>query len=282
MRILVTGRGTSGSWQIRGEQLGRAIGATVLKSTSDVKGYDCALVVKRPVADTIYALRSAGIPWIWDILDAWPQPHGNMWDEHTAHAWLSEQLAFWRPYGVIAATQAMEDDLLRYFRGPILALPHHGRPGQEQNDIRREVVRVGYQGGLQYIERWSRLISVICKTRGLEWIQEAHSLANLDIVLAIRDISGYPAKKWKSNVKLANAQITGTPVVCSRESGYQETANDGVLWADNEVELQAALDVLRPQCTRRTMAAALLRDAIVLQDVAWTLRHWLEYNVAHA
>ena len=44
MRVLVTGRGTSGSWQIRGEQLGRAAGAHVQAQAIDVAGYEAAVI----------------------------------------------------------------------------------------------------------------------------------------------------------------------------------------------------------------------------------------------
>ena len=36
-------------------------------------------------------------------------------------------------------------------------------------------------------------------------------LSKMDVVLAFRESRGYPAKRWKSNVKLANAQ--GDPVM---------------------------------------------------------------------
>ena len=47
MNLLVTGSGKSGSWQIRGVELGRAIGATVLANAIDIGPFDVALVVKR-------------------------------------------------------------------------------------------------------------------------------------------------------------------------------------------------------------------------------------------
>ena len=40
MKILMTGTGNSGSWRIRGEQLGAAIGADVIPRATEVNGYE--------------------------------------------------------------------------------------------------------------------------------------------------------------------------------------------------------------------------------------------------
>ena len=44
MKILITGRGTSGSWKIRGEQLGQAIGATVAEQRVHVHDFHATIL----------------------------------------------------------------------------------------------------------------------------------------------------------------------------------------------------------------------------------------------
>lgn len=87
MRLLVTGKGgATGSWQIRGEQLGHAIGAEVvpfasLGSTSIGRGV-LPIVVKRSPAQVLKQIGDR--PWVYDVVDAWPQPAGNGWGRDAA------------------------------------------------------------------------------------------------------------------------------------------------------------------------------------------------------
>lgn len=273
MRVLITGRGTSGSWQIRGAQLGAAIGAAVVPDAKEVEGYDLAVLVKRPAAGLIDRLQRAGVPVIWDVVDAWPQPHGNEWSRAQCMAWLREQVRIIRPAGIVAATRAMAADC-EEFGVPVLALPHHARPGLRRNPI-RPVKVVGYEGGEHYLGRWRRVVERECAARGWRFVVNPPTLADLDIVLALRDSAGYAATLWKSNVKLANAQGSGTPVICNREAGYMETASDAERWVDSEAELSAAFDALTDMATRRATAEKLHVSAPRLDRIAMTYIEWL-------
>jgi hypothetical protein len=75
MNVLIVGNG-KGSWQIRGEQLGAAIGARVTSypKAEDWQWADVAVLVKR--AGMIYAplAQAAGVPIVWDAVDFWRQP----------------------------------------------------------------------------------------------------------------------------------------------------------------------------------------------------------------
>jgi hypothetical protein len=74
MNVLVTGSGRSGSWIIRGEQLGRAMGATVLANAIDIGPFDVAVVVKRPPVDLVRRIHTAAVPLVWDIVDRGQAP----------------------------------------------------------------------------------------------------------------------------------------------------------------------------------------------------------------
>ena len=278
MNILMTGRGTSGSWQIRGVQLGRALGATVMPEARDVAPYDAVVLVKRPTPDLLQRLHAAEVPIIWDVVDAWPQPSGNEWSGHACRYWLRNMVEHLRPAGIVAATQKMARDLVAITDAPVIALPHHARPGLRRNPTHAEVRTVGYEGGEQYIERWRPVIEAECRRRGWSFVTQPAELADVDIVLALRDSTGYAPREWKSGVKLANAQGSGTPIVCCREAGYLETQSGGEQWADTPEQLAAAFDALTPQAARIDAARKLLAATPHLHAIAETYRQWLRQH----
>jgi len=276
VKILITGRGTSGSWKIRGEQLGQAIGATVMANAQSIKVFDAAVVVKRAPLDLVTRIRAAGIPLIWDVVDAWPQPHGNEWDRKRCMAWLAGQIATLKPRAIVAATAHMAMDCAE-FGLPVLALAHHARPGLVQNPVREQVATVGYEGAEAYIAGWRHAIEAECRRRGWRFVVNPGSLADVDIVLALRDATGYAPRHWKSNVKLANAQGSGTPFIGCREAGYLEHAiGTAEKWADNPKELSRAFDALTPHAERDRAAGWMRSVAPSLESVARTYRAWLE------
>lgn len=276
MRILITGKGTSGSWQIRGVQLGAAIGADVVPNAQDVRGYDAVVIVKRPTPELLQHLHRAGVPIVWDVVDAWPQPLGNGWDRQRCLEWLASQVRAIRPAGIVAATRAMAQDC-EVFGVPILALPHHARPGLRMNPI-RPIKRVAYEGGEQYIIRWRSAIQAQCARRGWEFVTQPAELADVDVVLALRDAGGYAPRQWKSNVKLANAQGSGTPVICCREAGYLETQSGAERWADTPHELGDAFDSLESAADRIQASRKLKSAELTIDGVAAKYMQWLRSN----
>lgn len=274
MKILVTGSGSSGSWRIRGEQLGAAIGADVLPRATAVRGYDLAIVVKRPPLDLIQRLHEARVPIFYDVVDAWPQPQGNDWNEAQCQSWLAERMRLIRPAAIVAATQAMARDCAG-FGVPVHWLPHHARPGLGINPIRDRVTKVGYEGGAQYLGDWRPFLERECAARGWVFHMEPNAITDLDIVVALRDQRGYAPRAWKSNVKLANAQGSGTPIICNLEAGYLETASGGEVFADTRAQVLAALDALVPQAERAARSRQLLAGARRIEAVAVEYLGWL-------
>ncbi len=272
--ILFTGRGTSGSWRIRGEQLGHALGANVCAAAEKLPRCDLAVLVKRPSPGLVARLHLAKVPIIWDILDAYPQPHGNDWDRETCMTWLRQSVESIRPSALVAATEQMARDCAE-FGLPVLALRHHARPRQEINPIRERVRRVGYEGGEQYLGPWREIMERACKARGWEFAVNPPKLADLDIVVALRSSTGYAAREWKSGIKLANAQGAGVPCILNRAAGYTETASGAEQWADNTDEMNAALDALEPHKVRVQTASMLNRAAPRLQTISDEYGAWL-------
>lgn len=239
--------------------------------------YALAVIVKRLDPRSMAAMRAMRIPIVYDVVDAWPQPHGNLWSRAECMVWLREQLKAVKPYAVVAATRAMAADIEEVgFKGPVLALPHHARPGMALNPIRHRVEVVGYEGGVQYLGKWQPILDAECKRRGWRFAVNPDQLADLDIVVALREANGYAPQTWKSGIKLANAQGSGTPFIGCREAGYRETDNGSALWAGSRAELSGAFDELTDFAMRLLVSEELRAATPRLEDVAAKYREWLE------
>lgn len=277
MRILVTGNGRFASWTIRGRQLGAAIGATVREDASLplIRMHDVVVLVKHPGPALLERLHQARACVVWDVVDAWPQPEGNGWGEAASIAWLCDAVKRIAPQALVGATQHMAADARRCFDGPVCCVPHHAREGQPVATTRNTLARVGYEGHCKQLGRWGAIVADECRRRGWQFVHNPATLSEVDVLVALRDADGHAARHWKSNVKLANAQRCGVPIVCNRESGYLETASGAECWADEPAELHEAFDRLEDAGTRRDAARRLRRATPLLPDVAGRYRRWL-------
>lgn len=262
-RILITGKGTSGSWKIRGEQLGAAIGATVVAQASRavIDAHDLVVLVKRGPEDLVRRIRESGKPLVWDVVDAWPQPTGSNWPREACLQWLRQRLHELRPAACIAATRVMQRDI-EAERVPALCVWHHARPGLQVNPIREQMRLVGYEGSEAHLGTWRQHIDAACQELGLRFVLQPQHLADVDVVVALRQANGYAAMQWKSNVKLANAQGSGTPAIVGMERSYADTDRRGYAAAvAYPQDLVQALHDLAPKWNRARLGAAMRDDA---------------------
>lgn len=276
MKLLFTGRGTSGSWVVRGAQLGEAMGARVvpMASLEDCRWADVIVVVKRVPAELLQRIRQSGRPWIYDIVDAYPQPLCSSWGESESKAWLKEHLAGLRPDCIVWPNQRMKND----FAGGGKVIYHHHRPEIRVNPIREEIKVIGYEGSENYIEAWRPAIEAECRKRGARFVVNPANLADVDVVLALRSKqwNGYAQQHWKSNVKLANAHGSGTPFIGSPEDGYTETASGAEYWAQTPAELSVSLDWLESQSAREEVSARFLQAVLPIDRIAKEYTSWIE------
>lgn len=275
MRILVTGKGgPRGSWQIRGEQLGEAIGAEVFPAAemAEIRPVDLVVVVKRISGRLLACLRAAGRPWVLDLVDGWPQPAGNAWGREQAVAWLQSRLATLAPTAVVFPTTQMLKD--SGWQGPAIVLPHHAWPKYRQRAVAGSVQRVGYEGAEAFLGAWREVAAAECARRGWELVVNG-DLASCDIGLALRDVSGYPAGAWKANTKLANLQALGIPAICSPEASYREFGAGAESFVGTPAELAAAFDLWADHGAREQVAASMVAAAPRLEKVAEVYRQWL-------
>jgi hypothetical protein len=275
MHILITGNGKAGSWKIRGEQLGEAIGAQVCPNAGkrDLLHADLVIVVKRTPDNIIRHLWEMGKPWVFDCVDFWPQPVGNDWSRTEAIRWLRGTLDYLNPSGVVFPTKAMFWEA--QFPGPCTWLAHHARPGMTPLEPRRNVRTVVYEGAEHYLGKWRGIVEVSCARRGWRFLVNPPDIREGDIGVALRDVTGWPGTAWKSNVKLANIQAAGLPFVGSRERGYMETGNGTENYVSDEAELCEAFDRLSSYAVRRMIHVEQVKCAPKLSDLAVAYAAWL-------
>jgi len=269
MKVLVTGnRPTAGSWAIRADQLARPAGFRVEPLTTDIRDAQVVVAVKRHNPELPSICRRAGVPLVWDIIDPWPQPIGNLWDEQTAKAWLYSELKRIRPRLVLASTKRMAADI-KAFGFDAVCVYHHARP-TKLREISDKVRVVGYDGSSLQLGQWADIVRAQCAKRGWDFVTDGSRYAEFDIAIGLRGHQGYAPRHWKSNVKLANAQAAGIPFIGSPESGYLETRVPGCeKFVTDEQSLLMAFDALTPQSARARVAAWMhaVSDVVSVENI---------------
>lgn len=272
MKILICGAG-KGSWVMRGQQLGAALGARVTSSPTDEDFAWCDVVVLIKKHATTHAPRAhkAGKPIVWDALDFWSQPAHNSYKADAATFALQTHIKMIRPALVIGATQAMADAAGTFV--PAAYLPHHSWLGLEPTPPRDEVQVVAYEGNPIYLGRWQGWLTEACEKRGWKFVVNPANLSAADIIVAFRDgiWDGWICREWKSGVKVVNAIAAGRPLLTQNSAAYREIdpdpafiehpnmLNDGLDECEQfrDVAARAAIEVA-PRYTLNAVAARYL------------------------
>ena len=253
MNLLIVGGGKGGSWQIRGVQMGAALGArvTVAPTRDDARWADRIIVVKRALAAWGAQLRAySSAPLIWDAVDFWAQPAQNHLTRDEA---VAVARAYMRPYApdlVIGATWAMAEAL-----GGV-CVPHHARPGLVAQPVRETVQMVAYEGAPVYLGRWQGVLERLCAARGWAFAVNPPRLTDADILVALRDgqWDGWMCRQWKSGVKVVNAIAAGRPIISQAMAAQAEIQPPGSVIA-TEAEIDEALTYWADAGRRRDVAA---------------------------
>jgi len=249
MNVLMIGAG-HGSFEVRGKQLGAALGARVTPMVlqSDLAWADVVVLIKH-AAQYAERVHAAGKPLVWDALDFWQQPVDNIFNEQESFTLLKDYLCHVKPTLTIGATQAMAKACGGVY------LPHHARPGLTPRPVRDKVEVVAYEGTKKYLGQWAKAIDQECARRGWKFVINPPDLSDADIIVAFRDgqWDGWMCREWKSGVKAVNAIAVGRPFIsqeCAavteiRPAGSQinakELSNAFDFWANNEMRAEAGL-----------------------------------------
>lgn len=219
MNILVLGGG-HGSWQMRGVQLGRAMGArvTTQPTETDWALADVVVLVKHGVETFAKQARRCGVPIVWDVLDIWQQSAQNA-DPKATHVARVRALAERAHVSLlVGATQAMADDLGGVY------VPHHARIGLAPTQPREHATTVAYDGRVKYLGAWKKRIEEACQTLGLTFVTNPPDLSKADVLVSFRGgrADGWVCRQWKSGVKVVNAIVAGRPIVCGPSAAEAE------------------------------------------------------------
>lgn len=268
MNVIFTGKGTSGSWQIRGCQIARELEAKAIPmATADqMREADVVIGVKRIPDALLRSIQASGRPFVWDCVDAYPNRESGAWSREKAIDWCAEELHRLQPDVVIWPNQRMREDM----GGGGKVVYHHHRPQIDLNPIRERIQTIGYEGSPIYLEEWGGVIAQECARIGASFLVNPERLADVDVVLALRGkrFQGYPHRHWKSQVKLSNAHGSGTPFIGQAESGYLEATTGAECWIDDASDLSRALDSLASRETRLDVQRMFLSAALPVQTVA--------------
>lgn len=235
-RVLFVGSG-QGSWEVRGRQIGAALGACVTcrPTPLDWRRADVAILVKRAVGYAATAPRRAAL--IWDVLDSWRQPEENHRTTQEYAAEIQRLCVLFQIRHVIGATRQMGDDIGGVY------LPHHARPWLELHPPRESARIVAYEGTRKYLGSWLKALEAVCHARQMRFVVNPPSIADADVVVAFRDgqWDGPLCRQWKSGVKYVNALVAGKPVITQPCAGVDEIAPVACR-VDRIDQLGAALD----------------------------------------
>lgn len=247
MNLLVVGTG-KGSWTMRGQQLGAALGARVTSAptSSDWTWADVAVLVKKAARGYFATARRAGVAIVWDALDFWQQPADNHLGEQASLALLRAWCEELQPALVVGATRRMAE------AAGGLYLPHHSWAGLVPQPARERVEVVAYEGNPQYLGRWHGELEEACAQRGWRFVVNPPDLREVDIFVGFRDgvWDGYMCREWKSGVKIVNAIAAGRPFIGQSSAALSEIAPPSTVVESPRVQLAAAFDEWEPYSAR--------------------------------
>jgi glycosyltransferase involved in cell wall biosynthesis len=275
MNLLIVGSGR-GSWEVRGQQLGAALGARVLRTPSaeDLRWADAVVLVKRAGLVWAAKVHAAGRPIVWDALDCWNQPVQHRLGEADAIRWLQALRDQIRPALAIGATECMAAAL-----GGV-CLPHHAWTGLRPAPARDVVQTVAYQGNPAYLGQWIPRLQRACARRGWAFVLNPSQLTDADLLVSLRDgvWDGWMPRHWKSGVKIVNAIAAGRPVLVQDGcAAFDELDADGAVLADDGRDLEAVLDFWADPVPRQQVVerARVLAPAYDVQAVSARYRQLL-------
>lgn len=251
MNVLIVGSG-KGSFAMRGQQLGAALGARVVHepAATDLHWADVVVLVKKFGALFASRVHRAGKPLVWDALDCWKQPAENQADASRAMALLTHQVRVIKPALVIAATEAMAEACGGVY------LPHHSWAGLVPTPAREVVSVVAYEGNPLYLGSWRSTLERACQARGWRFVINPPDLSQADLLVALRDgpWDGWICREWKSGVKVVNAIAAGRPMLTQDTAAMRELQPCGSVIA-TVADLETALERWTPVAERAAVVA---------------------------
>lgn len=222
--VLFVGVG-QGSWQVRGLQVAKALGAraTTRPTDGDWSWAHVVVLVKRAIDEWGgQALRSRARV-VWDVLDFWQQPEENGASEAELLRQIREREQGYCVDEVIGATRQMAAAIGGVY------VPHHSRPGLAPAPPRGHLDIVAYEGTSKYLGPWRGQLETACARLGLTFVVNPPDLRHADLIVSFRGgvWDGEICRRWKSGVKYVNALAAGRPTISLPHVAFGEIGGPG-------------------------------------------------------
>lgn len=241
-------------------------------SIDDCNNADVIVAVKRLQHPWIDNIKRSKKPWIWDLVDMYPQPACYKWSRKYAINWIRDRILEHNPDGLIYANKRMAQDVGL----PGVVIYHHARELKTIN-LKVKIRIAGYDGRVDYLGRWFDVLKKECFKRGILFSTELPA-NELDLVFAFRDKpwNGYCQTHWKSNIKLANVHAAGVPFIGNKESSYVETLAGLEIFIKKPTEIGDAIDSVLSLNTRKNIRENFLKNVITVEQVGQQLKDYCE------
>src|SRR5688572_3875585 len=179
MNVLIVGADSHGSFEMRGQQLGRAIGArvTTRPNPGDFAWADAIVLVKHAATEWGKQAKRSKKPLVWDVLDIWKQPDGNQTAIDAHRASIMQTRDAIGITTLIAATEAMAQAIGGVY------LPHQSRLRLTPAPARKTASVVGYEGRPKYLGSWRKVLEQACARLGMTFVVNPPDLRDVDVVV---------------------------------------------------------------------------------------------------
>lgn len=280
LNVLFVGVG-AGSWQIRGLQMARALGArfTARPEPEDWRWADVVVLVKRAIDEFGAAALRSKARLVWDALDFWQQPEENQLSEGEIVRHVRDREAGFCVDVVIGATKHMAAAIDGVY------VPHHSRPGLTPAPPREQFQVVAYEGTPKYLGPWRKTLETACARLGVAFVVNPIDLRGADLVVSFRGSQwdGEICRRWKSGVKYVNALAAGRPTIGVSHAAFDEIGAPGTL-VQSADEVEPAIAAWRPLAARDDAYHRCLElaPAYTIDRVAEQYRHLIASAMGRA
>jgi hypothetical protein len=214
--------------------------AVNVPTDEEIQQADVVVVVKRIPDDLAMRLRMVKKHIVWDALDFWPQdgvtPAPQTVEDAKELARATCKLL--RPTAIIAANRQMALDLHGLTK-QVAHIYHHAR--LDAAPLQYAEVAY-YDGSLKHAERWAGVIQAEFQKRGWFFVNSKPDRVG-GVIVAVRDDTpaSWISRRWKSNVKAANAMAYGALFMAQPEHGYIETMGGSAVYFSSDADIREAV-----------------------------------------
>jgi hypothetical protein len=198
----------------------------------EMVGYDIIVLVKKAKPSILADIRRTGAYFIYDALDWWGQ---DCMGETRGRQLSTAHFIPVNADKVIFTHYKYHEDCFRDCNSSIV-IPHHGDPRLPIGTGKKNLV---YYGEANYIGSWYIPIVRACAQNGWQFLINPSDKSCASAMISVRDAkhNSWINRNWKSQVKLANAELMGLQLFHTQQASLEEYATDDTFMFTSEEEL---------------------------------------------